>query len=171
MFTNDYDQEELKEILVNADNDFFFIDSRNPNAPYRVLWCSLRPSRRGNPRTCKVDILIPGILNLPTVPHRREKIIDNLPVMPLIPLLLLKLQGWEHHRDSNRADQRDKQHVDVGDIGELLEIAVNRNQKITQANLKWMPRSLIRDAQERVYEFCREYPNYEDDWEMVGFSV
>ncbi|OJT10872.1 hypothetical protein TRAPUB_12605 [Trametes pubescens] len=171
VFTSDCDQEALKDILVNADSDFFLIESRNPNADYRVLWCSLRPSRRGNPRKCKVDILIPGVLDLPTVPRRREKIIDDLPVMPLIPLLLLKLQGWDHHRDSPRADQRDKQYVDVDDIGELLEIAVRRGQNVWQDNLKWMPRSLIHDAQDRVYDFCRQHPNYEDDWETVGFSV
>ncbi|KAI0819387.1 hypothetical protein BC628DRAFT_1403040 [Trametes gibbosa] len=171
VFTDQYDQEELKQILVNEDSDFFLVDSRNPHADYRVLWYSLRPSRRGNPRSCKVDILIPGILNIPDVPRRRVKWIDELPVMPLVPLILLKLQGWSDHRASHREDMQAKQHVDVQDLDQLLQIAIERDQNVWQQNLSWMPRELIDEAQSRVYEFIEDLADFDDDWERLGFDV
>lgn len=175
VLTNNYDQEELKQLLVDGDGDFYLVPSQNPSATYSILWCRL-PSytsgRRGRGRAqrgCKVDILVPGVLNIPNVPRRRIKMISGLPVMPLIPLLLLKLQGWSDHRDSRRADMQEKQYVDAEDIQELLEIAVERGQQVWQDNLSWMPRSLVWDSEVRVEEFREEYPESMMDWEAIGF--
>ncbi|KAH9846738.1 hypothetical protein C2E23DRAFT_851723 [Lenzites betulinus] len=171
VLTDQYDQEELKQILVDEDDDFFLVDSRNPNADYRVLWYRLRPSRRGNPRSCKVDILVPGVLDIPDVPRRRLRWIDGLPVMPLVPLILLKLQGWRDHRDSYREDQQEKQHVDVQDLDQLLQIAIDRGQTVWQDNLSWLPSELIHNAQSMVYEFIANISGFDEDWETLGFEV
>ncbi|RDX52256.1 hypothetical protein OH76DRAFT_1377624 [Lentinus brumalis] len=176
VLTFDYDQEQLKQLLVDNDRDFYLVPSRNPSATYRILWCRLPGSsgRRGRgrgsaQRSCKVDILIPGVLNIPDLPRRRIKMISGIPTMPLIPLLLLKLQGWSDHRDSSRADMQEKQYVDAEDILELLDIAVERGQEVWQANLSWMPQGLIRDSEARVEDFMEEYPDSTMDWEAVGF--
>ncbi|RPD60544.1 hypothetical protein L226DRAFT_533867 [Lentinus tigrinus ALCF2SS1-7] len=172
VLTKNYDQEELKQLLVDSSGDFYLVPSRNPSATYSVLWCRLpgRGGGRGRSRKCKVDILVPGVLNIPNVPWRRVKMIDGLPAMPLIPLLLLKLQGWSDHRDSHRADMQEKQYVDAEDILELLEIAVGRDQEVRQGNLSWMPRRLIWDSEARVEEFKEEYPISAMDWQDVGFD-
>ncbi|KAI0703897.1 hypothetical protein C8T65DRAFT_654564 [Cerioporus squamosus] len=180
VLTRNHDQEELKQLLVDSDSDFYLVPSRNPSAAYSVLWCRLpsHTSRRGGrgrgrgraQRRCKVDILVPGVLNIPDVPRRRVRMISGLPAMPLIPLLLLKLQGWSDHRDSPRADMQEKQYVDAEDIMELLEIAVERNQEVWQGNLSWMPRRLVRDSEVRVGEFVDEYPGSAMDWEAIGFG-
>ena len=144
VLTKNYDQEELKQLLVDGSDDFYLVPSRNPSATYSVLWCRLsggsnRRSRFGgrgsSRRSCKVDILVPGVLNIPNVPQRRIKMISELPVMPLIPLLLLKLQGWSNHRESTREDMQEKQYVDAEDVVELLQIAVERDQRVWQGNL------------------------------------
>ncbi|KAI0325837.1 hypothetical protein GY45DRAFT_1329788 [Cubamyces sp. BRFM 1775] len=170
VFTNQYDAEELKEILVEEDSDFYLVPSRNPRASYSVLWCRLRSSGRRR-RKCKVDILVPPTLNIPNVPGRRIKIISDLPVMPLIPLLLLKLQGWYDHRESHREDMQEKQYVDVDDISELLQIAIDRGQDVRQDNLGWLPERMREDAQGHVWDFVEEYPNMADNWTMVGFDA
>ncbi|KAJ8473054.1 hypothetical protein ONZ51_g8102 [Trametes cubensis] len=170
VFTNRYDAEELKEMLVEDDSDFYLVPSRNPTASYSVLWYRL-PSSRRRRRKCKVDILVPPTLNIPHVPGRRIKIISDLPLMPLIPLLLLKLQGWSDHRESHREDMQEKQYVDVQDISELLEIAIDRGQDVRQDNLGWIPEQLRQDAQDRVWDFVEEYPDTAENWMMVGFNA
>ncbi|KAI0771284.1 hypothetical protein BD413DRAFT_67141 [Trametes elegans] len=171
VLTERYDQEELKELLVNNDDDFYLVNSRNPNADYRVLWYRLPGRAGGRRRKCKVDLLLPGVLNIPFVPRRRVKVISGLPVMPLVPLLLLKLQGWSDHRESHREDMQEKQYVDVDDISELLDIAVERGQSIWQNNLSWVPRDFLDDAQDRVVDYIEEYPDSADSWEELGFYV
>ena len=91
--------------------------------------------------------------------------------MPLIPLLLLKLQGWSNHRESPRQDIQEKQYVDAEDVVELLQIAVERGQGLWQGNLSWMPRRLVRDAESRVDEFVAEYTDSAMDWSEIGFDT
>lgn len=46
--------------------------------------------------------------------------IQNIPVMPLFDLLVMKMQGWRDHRASRRSDFRVKVRADVTDIRALL---------------------------------------------------
>jgi hypothetical protein len=94
--TDLYTQERLKALLVTANPDFYLVAAKTPGATYRVLWCRLTGYRR----SCKVDILLPGIMNIPRVPRELIKRVQNLPVMPLAGILLLKLQAWEDHRNA-----------------------------------------------------------------------
>ena len=66
---------------------------------------------------------------------------------------------------------REKQYVDVEDISELLDIAVERDQNIWQNNLSWVPRDLLDDAQDRVVDYIEEYPDLADSWEELGFYI
>jgi hypothetical protein len=71
----------------------------------------------------KVDILVPPTLGLPEVCSDDIITINDIPVMPLFDLLVMKLQGWNDHRNSSRADFRAKVSADVEDVYALLETA------------------------------------------------
>ena len=103
------DTEYLKRLLTQEDGRFFLVPSRSRRARYKVLWYELPPARRGGARKCKIDILVPGgDLMIPHIPSQNVKRRDGLPVKPPLPLLLIKLQGWMDHRDSDRLDFQEK---------------------------------------------------------------
>ncbi|TFK86761.1 hypothetical protein K466DRAFT_653518 [Polyporus arcularius HHB13444] len=169
VFTTRYDQEELKQLLVFADRSFYLAPAATPGADYLVLWYDLiHGSSGGRRRRCKVDILLPVNPNLtiPVVPHDFvEWCRGPLPRMPLIPLLLVKLQGWLARRN------QDKEAVDAQDVFLLLELAVDRRQHVWQDSLSWMPRSFTEDATGWIDDFIEEYPKTEEAWRQVGFNV
>jgi hypothetical protein len=70
-----------------------------------------------------VDILVPPTLGLPKIPNSETVLINNIPVMPIFDLLVMKTQGWRDHRTSHRADFRAKESDDVSDVFALLERA------------------------------------------------
>ena len=74
-------------------------------------------------RYVKVDILTSGTINLPAIFASDTPQINNIPVMPLFDLLVMKTQGWWHHRISPRQDFQAKVKVDVVDVDALLDRA------------------------------------------------
>ncbi|KAJ3865821.1 hypothetical protein EV359DRAFT_37939 [Lentinula novae-zelandiae] len=164
-----HDAEDLKQILVDEDDRFYFVASVNPDATYQVLWFRLGPGR-----SCKVDILTTGkstSLNIPRVPVTRVLYIhpyDDLPVMPLLALLLLKLQGWTDHRHSQKSHEQKRVWQDVADIKEMLKIAVEDQVHIDGQESKWMPRSFVEQMTDRVDEYVRKFPESLNDWENLG---
>lgn len=163
------DTESLKQILVDEDENFFLVDAKNPRATYQVLW--YRISSRA---ICKVDILTTGnstSLDIPRVPNNRIQRIhphNDLPVMPLLALLLLKLQGWVDHRHSQKSHERAKVQQDVADVREMLNIAMEGQVHIDDWNSKWMPRWFIDQMTDRVEEHIRKFPHSEKLWENLG---
>jgi len=167
-----FTQEDIKRRLVAVDPMFFLVPSTNPRATYKVLWYNLRAVSFYPFHACKVDILIPGVLNIPTIPDQFVNHIQFLghglvPVAPFVTMLLLKLQGWRDHRDSHRTDLRLKQHVDVLDINELLQIAV-RDKKIIVGNEAWLPPSFVGAGRLRVSDFIRAFPTSRAYWSRIG---
>ena len=122
VLTSTYSQESLKRLLVESDYSFYLVDPKNKQATYKVLWCTIGLHR------CKVDILIPGTLNIPHILPQHIEHIGRLPVIPLVPLVLLKLQGWTDHRDSSKPWERLKEPVDLADVKEILAIACRRGR-------------------------------------------
>ena len=167
VLTNSIEQETIKEMVVAKDGDFFLVKSKRPEATYKILYYALKPWGAW----CKVDILLPGVLNIPFVPTNLITRIGGIPLMPLFAVLLLKLQGWADHRDSEREDWREKQHVDVKDIEELLEIVVDKYPDQIIDRQRWVPDSMIHVAQNRVDEFVEKLPETVDDWLDIGFEV
>jgi len=168
--TDKHTQEELKAILVANDFNFYTIASKDPFATYRVLWYRLSGYRR----SCKVDVLCPGIMNIPAVPvprivYRRSR--SDLPLMPFLPLLLLKLQAWMDHRAASKLYLRQKQHVDVRDIDELLELAIEKYDVNVKRDGKWLPESFLRAAATRVKVYVQNFPESAAHWKDLGFSV
>lgn len=151
---------------------FFLVPSTNPRNTYKVLWYNLRPHSILPSHACKVDILIPGILNIPTVP--KQSVISShinghglVPVMPFIALLLLKLQGWDDHRTSRWFNLQIKEYVDARDINELLQMVV-RDKEIDVRKEGWLPPSFVRAGKLRATAFIREYPSSSVYWKQIG---
>jgi hypothetical protein len=176
VMTNQYDTEELKRTLAMNDNNFFLIPSSNPRNNYEVLWYTLHTDRNGEHRACKVDILCPGIMDIPFIstehvvrlqpPTKRD--MQELPVMPLEPLILLKLQGWSDHRKSPRKDFQEKQHTDVDDIEELMDICVEAGIKPHDAH--WLDYDFRMKAYDRVNDFVEVFPEVWG-WAELGYEV
>ena len=81
------------------------------------------PGWRAYGRCVKVDILTSGTINLPAILASDIPQIENIPVMPLFDLLVMKTQGWWHHRISSREDFQAKVKADVVDVDALLDRA------------------------------------------------
>ncbi|KAJ6450364.1 hypothetical protein C8R45DRAFT_1224099 [Mycena sanguinolenta] len=167
--TDTLTQEALKAILVATDSNFYTVASKDPFATYRVLWYRL-----GYRRSCKVDVLQPGIMNIPAVPVPRiayRKRRSDLPLMPFLPLLLLKLQAWMDHRAEVKPYLHAKQYVDVRDIGELLELATEKYDVNIKLDAKWLPESFLRAAVARVKAYVKCFPDSAEQWRSIGFRV
>ncbi|KAA1475259.1 hypothetical protein DENSPDRAFT_841999 [Dentipellis sp. KUC8613] len=132
ILTTAYDAEEIKQMLVDSDGRFSLVDSRNPRNSYKVLWYEFPESTRFS-ENIKVDILVPPTLNMPLLHARNIVWMENLPVCPLLLLLHLRLQGWEHHTHARRRDLVEKQFTDIVDIEELLAIVVELGATIEDA--------------------------------------
>lgn len=164
VMSNQYTPEVLKQLLVDNGKGFYKRASKKIGATYTVLYCRLSGYRR----SCKVDILIPGVLNIPLVDSWRIQHIDGLPVLPLFALLLMKLQGWVDHRASSRSDMQAKQYVDLRDLAQLVTIASNNGEHID--NAQWLPESFLELAKQRVEDLI-EATRQPTNWRRIGFNV
>lgn len=72
ILTTSYDTERLKAMLVARDPTFYLRLAKTFGATYKVLWARIVYSYAQSD-ACKVDILTPGIMNIPDVP--REHIV------------------------------------------------------------------------------------------------
>ena len=172
VLTTKYSQEQLKEILITADSLFYLVASKDPRATYKVLWYRLGSDDLGyasRPSRCKVDILQPGIMNIPDVPNRHIEMIKDLPVMPLLLLLFMKLQGWTDHRDSPKDYMRLKKYDDLLDIMQLLDVAMRRGENIGRGT-RWMPEEFVRAATGRMKEHITQAPAAEAKWKAIGYK-
>ena len=98
--------------------------------------------------------------------------LSGLPVMPMIPQLLLKVQGWSDHRASHRTDMQLKQYVDVEDIDQLLAIAVDEGASVRAGECAWLPGSMTAAAPTRLWSYTlRASVNTKDQWRRLGFEV
>ena len=115
----------------------------------------------------KIDILVPGVMDLPYIHPDYIVKIDRLPCAPLPLLLLHKLQGWDDRRRSHRSDFRAKVPEDVRDIADLLRIANQLGLKITKAR-PYISNSFRNISYERVRKFSLKHPEYVLLWMSLG---
>ncbi|KAK0438731.1 uncharacterized protein EV420DRAFT_1316433 [Desarmillaria tabescens] len=171
------DVESLKELLVTKNpRCFYLVNAKTPGATWKVLWYHDRSSN-GKLEKTKVDILKPGILQLPMI--FSEAIVDKqgLPVVPLSILLLHKLKGWKDNMESTEQRLRSKHDADVGDIGSLLRIVLEGMTMQERKNSTYWKRFALerfdeefRDETEyRVRLFCWRFPEYRDMWRKLGW--
>ncbi|EPT02051.1 hypothetical protein FOMPIDRAFT_1119253 [Fomitopsis schrenkii] len=173
VFADEENTERLKRLLTGANPLFYLVDARDPAATYKVLWYRLPRITGEAERRCKVDILLPGPvtdLNIPPVPHAYIETREGIPVLPILPLLFLKLQGWDDHRNHEEGRMRAKQGSDVRDIRELLAIVRRAGVELRSDNVRWLPYEYIRKAQDRIFEYTMHFPKTEPAWESVGFA-
>lgn len=162
--------EQLKELLVSIDRQFYLKSARDPQATYKVLW--FRSSSGG--RHCKVDILIPGIMHLPNLLPKMIRWIDRIPLVPFSVLLLQKLQGWDDHRNMTETHKNQKQHSDAADIRWMLEL---QSEMAALRGLKpWDDVQLFDKefqllSQRRVVEYCAKFPDRDKAWQSLGFET
>ena len=163
--TTSHSTELLKNMLVSGGNDFYTRPSKTIGATYRLLFCRL-PSLYIR-RSCKVDVLIPGIMNIPHLPAARIVRNDGLPVLPFLVLLILKVQGWWDHRNSDRSDYRAKQHQDSSDVDAMLAIGKRRGEDFSLLRT-WLSDDFTRHGQKIILEYIAMHGRREM-WEVLGF--
>ncbi|KAF8876858.1 hypothetical protein BD779DRAFT_1415429, partial [Infundibulicybe gibba] len=168
------DQEHIKAFLVAGDPAHFFLKpSKDPEATYRVLHYRLGDSMYTAAKgTCKVDILVPGILHLPYVDPHRLTWVNNVPLIPFSLLLLQKLQGWDDHRHAEEVFKRVRQEIDVADIRALLSLEYIVPLRFTRP---WLDTTLFSEefrelSVARVKDLCAAFPDLAKDWTLLGFD-
>ncbi|KAG2022391.1 hypothetical protein CC2G_000145 [Coprinopsis cinerea AmutBmut pab1-1] len=110
--------QQLKTLILDTDPQHFFLTlPRDPTAPYRIL--HYRKWYMGP--ECKVDILVPGIMHLPSIPSSYTTLVEGVPLVPFELLLLHKLQGWDDHRRMvDEPHKMRKQYQDAADVRRLM---------------------------------------------------
>ncbi|KAF8633077.1 hypothetical protein AX15_001525 [Amanita polypyramis BW_CC] len=159
----DHDKEDIKRKIVAADKNFYLIRSKNPSNTFQVLWCRVRPGI-----SCKVDILIPGLLNIPQIPLHLIETRNDLPITPFLPLLLMKVQGWYDHVNDERIHVRLKVPEDFRDIDELLAMVKEDHRLDTN---EWFPAEFVDCARMHVNAFVAEREDTRRYWKAIGFDV
>ena len=168
----DEDQESIKRRLVRADSRFYLVSPKNRMASYMVLWFRLdgQSSWAYQSRSCKVDILPRGTLDVPDVPSSRIRELQGVPVAPLLVLLCLKLQAWDHHRMAPQHWYRSKRPADERDIDELLDIAIRVKENIIQES--WISGLFVRQAKSRVSQYVAfASASSREKWRKIGFPT
>ncbi|KAG6908910.1 hypothetical protein DXG01_002791 [Tephrocybe rancida] len=169
-------QEEIKSKVIDRFPDNFFLKpARDPSATYRILY--YRPSADTISRNeiIKIDILLPGVMNLPSLQLWQVVIRAGLPVVPYSVLLMQKLQGWDDHRNSADDRHRKKAPDDTKDVLWLLESSDALMNTSSQLQA-WSDRSLFSESFEnlsrtRVNLFCVVFPASSEKWRKLGFEL
>ena len=158
--------EAIKRQLCRQDRRFYTVRARNPKNWWKVLYWRTGSDEVGFEKF-KIDILVPGVLELPNFHPDYIVKFDRLPCAPLALLLFHKLKGWDDHCNSRRQDFLAKIPQDVRDIGDLLRIANGLGLRITKPR-DYISRSFRELSYERVTEFSLENPEYISSWMGLG---
>jgi hypothetical protein len=162
--------EYIKRTIKGADNRYFLVQTKKPDETYHKLYCRL--TGWVNYKRCvKVDILVPPTQNLPTIRASERRHIEDIPVMPIFDLLVMKTQGWQDHRISPRADFRAKVEADVSDIFALLKCAkFERVSCVNEAKKFRHSQEFMSYACTLVNEFVFIHGRPKQ-WRAIGFPV
>lgn len=169
VMTTDVDVEELKRLLVAEDGyPFSLQDAFDSTKDYKIVWYrhdhDLPDSKRSP--LLKVDILVPGNLNIPLIPYEAFEHLALelpcgtfvLPCMPLFPLVVLKLQGWCAIQNPKRKK----------DLGRLLSLAVSLRLNASLA--EQLPEDFINSARHMASLYTMAFPNTGQQWAALGLS-
>ncbi|KAF8884551.1 hypothetical protein CPB84DRAFT_153104 [Gymnopilus junonius] len=168
----------VKQAIANGDAEHFRLEAaKNPNATYRVLYylvdSELAPSNTFHRDKCKIDVLLPGTMHLPSLSAYDVKWKGGFPVIPFSVLLLQKLQGWDDHRRMPEPYKFEKHITDASDVQTLLKlehiVALRFSRPWNNHNL--FDEEFINLSASRVKEFTAMYPTSQDDWVRLGFDI
>ena len=153
---------------------FYLIPLKRPGAAYKVLYYRLNNASTVQTisTSCKVDLVFPGTLRLPTLPRTQIFWDEGLPLIPFCLLLLQKLQGWDDHRISEEDIKRLKQGTDAKDVQGLLELSGTVPLRFSRP---WSDRLLFSEelevlSRQRVRLYCAMFPEYAESWRLLGFD-
>ena len=168
----------LKRAIVKLDSENFCLElPKDPKATFRILYFivddKFAPANTFHKNKCKIDILFPNTLHLPSLPKNEIKWQHGLPIIPFSVLLLQKLQGWDDHRKMAEHYKYEKQFTDASDVQNLLKLEHVVSLRFSQP---WSDRRFFCDefqalSIQRVKDFCREYPTSKEEWVRLGFHV
>ncbi|KAG8704434.1 hypothetical protein FRC11_009890 [Ceratobasidium sp. 423] len=154
-------QEQIKQILVDANPKFYLIRARDPSATYKVLWYRTALGIR-----VKVDLLQPGVMSIPDFSpdliQYKQYLTHRIPVAPFGLVLLLKLQAWEQHKQSPEERYFTKHHTDARDINYLLPLAITAG-----VTCDYLPSDFRREARRRVRLYVESHPSSKEHWEKI----
>ncbi|KAF8665470.1 hypothetical protein AX16_000488 [Volvariella volvacea WC 439] len=161
---------EIKALIMLQDHRFCLSrpHSSSPE-PLTVLWFILTPPKQPR-RACKVDIFLPGTVQLPPIPAERfTQSPFNIPLMPFPAALLHKLLAWRAHGQSPKPHSRVKQANDVNDIKDLLTCLSSKD--VSSTDVSWMPASFLQETTSACIAFVTAHPETRDSWSAFGFAT
>jgi hypothetical protein len=160
-----WSEEGLKSKVIELNPRFYRIAARDPSATYTVLWYRIAD----NGARLKVDLMLPGAMNIPVIPvHTFDtNNLLNLACAPLSLVLLLKLQAWVQHGEADEARYYMKQPTDAQDILELLSVA--RQKRIQPRSESYFPNLFVSRAESRAEKYVSRYPGTKASWMDLGF--
>jgi len=168
-----HDQETIKWMMAEENPCFYLVDAKTPGADWTVLW--YHPHGEGStrrPAAIKIDILLPGIMDLPSFD---PSFIDfdnsrSLPAAPILLVLLHKVRGWWERFHSPNDYQHKKHWDDACDVANLAPLASQMGVTIHDDVL---PDDFIYNASEWVNEFIAEYPKFRTryHWRKLGYRT
>ncbi len=175
-----YDQERIKRMITGANPCFYLVNARTIGADYKVLW--YHPHGRGTirnersstrrPLSVKVDILLPGIMDLPSFDPRWIDYENDLrlPTAPLSLVLLHKVRGWWERVNSPEDHHYQKHMQDADDVATLAPLASEMGVTIDDDAL---PDDFIESASGWVNNFIVAYPEFQTGyhWRQIGFET
>jgi len=176
-----WDQEFVKRQLVARNSRFYLVQAKTPGATYKVLWYRLPPTAgsRLNNQRIKIDILLPGLMDLPAVPtpnitwFRESTSNRTWPAAPYDLLLMTKLQAWFQRRESSVQHYRDRVPADHADLVELLIIGRSTNERVypvEEEAKQYLSDSFIEVTKQRVIEHVWDHPDCLYSWKALGFT-
>lgn len=166
-----YDHEELKAYIAAHHDRFSLEDAKTPGADYKVLYFNLH---WGRGLKCKVDILTTGPhspLHIPKIPpqHIERPNGYNIPVVPLLVVLILKVQGWRDHCKSRMWRFRAKIPQDIEDIRQLLDMADDANDRLDDLD-DWSPQWFLKRAENVVTRYTKHFEETTYMFRDLGFN-
>ncbi|KAJ3575238.1 hypothetical protein NP233_g1229 [Leucocoprinus birnbaumii] len=167
----DQDPVEPKDLLVSQNSAFYWAKPvTNTQASYRVLWyrLPLEKSSASLQKSCRIDLFTPGMIHLPRIP--RDRIIwssSGLPIMPLFPTLMHKIQAWKAHLASTKPWAGVKQANDIHDINDLLRVVEAVDVNLDNQN--WLDAWFLEEAVDGVRMFTQKHPETARGWLKLGF--
>ena len=165
-------------MITSQNACFYLVNPRTIGAEYMVLW--YHPHGRGSmrnergstrrPLAVKIDILLPGIMDLPSFDSRWIDYNNDLslPTAPLSLVLLHKVRGWWERINSPDDHHYQKHWQDAHDVATLAPLASEMGVTIGDDAL---PDDFIESASEWVNNFIAAYPKFRtrSHWRQIGF--
>lgn len=174
--------EELKKSVFNSNPKKFGLEpSLNPICSHKILYYRLPIHEgphgffRGN--KCKIDLVIPGIMELPHLSSSDVHRINDIPVLPFFILVLQKLQGWDDRRMMYTYPKKlARAPVDARDVQQLLMTPglaqIGSAKRFIDEGV--LTPSFISKSRVRICSFCESFPRFRDQllcvWNSMGDS-